>query len=76
MNSSIAEIGNHDLRHAAVILYRASAVLRNLPATPADPATKAMLFESAKLTVRAVKVILANIAANLECIEVDKGFAS
>lgn len=69
MNSSIADIGNNDLKNAATTLYRASLVLKNIPVTPADSPTKIALYESAKLAVRAVRIVLANIASTLEKIE-------
>lgn len=74
MNSVITDIGNTDLKNAATTLYRASLVLKNLPATPADTDTRTALYASAKLAVRSVRIVLTNITAALETIEVTEEF--
>ncbi len=72
MNSSIADIGNNELKNAATTLYRASLVLKNIPVTPADAPTKIALYESAKLAVRAVRIVLMNVTDHLEKIEAEE----
>ena len=69
MNSTIAEIGNHDLRNAVKVLYCAATVLKNLPYTPADADTKTALFISAKLAIKSVRIVLGQITETLEHIE-------
>ena len=69
MNNAIFDIGNNDLKNAATTLYRASLVLKNIPVTPADQPTKIALYQSAKLAVQAVRIVLANIGESLEHIE-------
>lgn len=75
MNLEIAELANHDLRNAARVLYRASLVLKNIPVTPADAPTKIALYQSAKLAVQSVRIVLANITAALETIEATQELA-
>ena len=66
MNNAIFDIGNNDLKSAATTLYRASLVLKNIPVTPADQPTKIALYQSAKLAVQAVRIVLVNITESLE----------
>jgi hypothetical protein len=73
MNNTIADIGNNDLKNAATVLYRVSLVLKNLPTTPADSDTKTALYESAKLTIRAVRIVLRDVLGSLEHIEATEG---
>ena len=75
MNLEIADLANHDLRNAATTLYRASLVLKNIPVTPADAPTKIALYQSAKLAVRSVRIVLANITTTLETIEATQELA-
>jgi len=69
VNNAIAEIGNHDLRNAVKALYCAANVLKNLPYTPADADTKSALYVSAKLAIKSVRIVLAEINARLEHFE-------
>ena len=73
MNNAISDLGNNDLKNAATVLYRASLVLKNLPTTPADDATKTALFESAKLAIKAVRIVLRDVLGSLEHIEATEG---
>ena len=69
MNNPIAELGSHDLRIAATILYRTSIVLRNLPGTPMDADTRIALYQSAKLAAKSTRVVLGEIIDRLEHFE-------
>lgn len=71
MNNTIADIGNFDLRNAVKALYCAANVLKNLPFTPADEATKTALYVSAKLAIQSVRIVLGNINDRLESLDAE-----
>ena len=66
---SISELGNFDLRNAATVLKTAAEVLRNLPRIQAAPDTKEDLYQSARLAVESVRIVLTNVSARLSRVE-------
>ena len=69
MNTTIADIGNHDLKNATRVLYYTSRVLQNIPTLHVSEEDRTAIYASAKLAIQSVRIVLANIADQLETIE-------
>ena len=73
MNTTIADIGNHDLKNATRVLWYSANVMRNLPTLHVSEADRTAIYQSAKLAIQSVRVVLANIAEQLELIDATEG---
>ena len=73
MNTTIADIGNHDLKNATRVLYYTSRVLQNIPTLHVSEEDRAAIYQSAKLAIQSVRVVLANIAEQLAAIDTNEG---
>ena len=73
MNLEIADLANRDLKNATRILYYTCRVLQNIPTLHVSAEDRAAIYQSAKLAIQSVRIVLANIAEQLAAIDTNEG---
>ena len=67
MNLEIADLANRDLKNR--VLWYSTTVLKNLPLLHVSQEDRAAIYESASHSIRAVRLVLSNIAEQLAYID-------